>query len=144
MSLYISTNTASSELADSMINHAITFLAATMAIKIQHGMIPDGPSLDVTFMLPGKLDKPDFTGMRMGSYTKKNNTLFFEKAVPEHIVHSNQAKEFVAMVMQDVIISADEFFQESDTDFDIQRWQQLLEQLAAENGSQTLTHLEDY
>jgi len=137
MSLYISTNTASSELGDSMIVHAITFLAATMATKIQHEIIPNGPSLDVTFMLPGKLDKPNFTGMRMGSYTKKNNTLFFEKAVPDHIVHSKQAKEFVTMVMQDVIFHADDFFKESDTDFDIKRWQLLLEQLSAENGSQT-------
>lgn len=134
MSLYISTNTASSELSDSRIYHAITFLAATMATKTQHGMIPDGPSLDVTFMLPGKLDKPNFSGMRMGSYTMKNNILFFEKAVPEHIVHSEKAKEFVNMVMQDVIVHADEFFKESATHFDIKRWQQLLEQLSADNN----------
>ena len=139
MSLYISTNTASSELSGSMIYHAITFLAATMATKTLHGMMPGGPSLDVTFMLPGKLDKPNFTGMRMGSYTKKNNILFFEKAVPDHIVYSNQAKKFVNMVMQDVIVHADEFFKDCDTGFDINRWQQLLNQLSVEDGSQALS-----
>ena len=138
MSLYISTKTASSELAESEINQAITLLAATMAVKLQHGLIPAGPSLDVTFMLPGKHDKPDFTGMRMGGYTENNNTLFFENAVPEHIVHSSHAKNFVAIVMEDVIENANEFFIEAGVNFDIARWQQLLELLNTEENKQQL------
>lgn len=138
MSLYISTKTASSELAESQINQAITHLAATMAVKLQHGLIPDGPSLDVTFLLPGKHDKPDFTGMRMGGYTPKNNTLFFEKAVPEHMVHSNHAKEFVAVVMEDVINHANEFFSETGISFDVPRWQQFLDLLITEESKQNI------
>lgn len=138
MSLYISTKTASSELADSEISQAITFLAATMAVKLQHGLIPRGPSLDVTFLLPGKLDKPDFTGMRMGGYTEKNNTLFFEKAVPERVVHSGHAKKFVELVMQDMINHADEFFREEKIAFDLSGWQKLLEQLMVEDKKMTL------
>ena len=138
MSLYISTKTASSELADSEINQAITFLAATMAVKLQHGLIPGGPSIDVTFFLPGKHDKPEFTGMRMGGYTEKNNTLFFEKAVPEHLVHSGHAKEFVAVVMEDVINHADEFFSEAGISFDISSWKTLLDLLITEESKQKI------
>lgn len=135
MSLYISTATASSEIKESSINQAITMLAATMAIKTRHGMIPDGPSLDVTFMLPGKYDKPNFTGMRMGNYNEKGNTLFFERSVPDHIVHSAKANEYVTIVMQDVINQANEFFKEESIAFDIQKWEELIDSLVSETSS---------
>lgn len=138
MSLYISTKTASSELANSHITQAITVLAATMAVKTQHGLIPDGPSLDVTFLLPGEFDMPDFSGMQMGGYSAKGNTLFFETAVPEHIVHSTQAKQYVAIVMQDMIANANGFFSEIKVDFDVERWERLLDKLTSDDDNLSL------
>ncbi len=130
MGLYISVTTASSTTTDSAINEAIIHLAAAVANKTKQGLIPDGPSLDVTFMLPGQLEKPDFTGMRMGGYTTQGDTLFFEKAVPEHILQSTQAPRYVAMVMQDVVVEAESFFREHDMAFDAARWQEVMAQLA--------------
>jgi len=129
MSLYISTKAASSKLADSPITQAITFLATTIAIKTQHGRIPDGPSLDVTFLLPGELDKPAFTGMQMGGYSEKGNTLFFEISVPEHITYSNKVKQYITAVMQDVIVNANEYFAEINVIFNLKRWQLLVDKL---------------
>lgn len=140
MSLYISTASASSELTDSPIYRAITSFAATVAIKMRHGMIPDGPSLDVTFLLPGQHEKPPFSGMRMGGYTLQGNTLFFERAVSDQMVHSPHAKEFVMAVMHDVIANAETFFQENDVAFDRSRWQELLDKLNSEDSSVLLTH----
>jgi len=131
MSLYISTKTASSKLADSPITQAITFLATTIAIKTQHGHIPSGPSLDITFLLPGELDKPDFIGMQMGGYSEKGNTLFFEISVPEHITYSNKVKQYMAAVMQDVIINANEYFTENNVSFDLERWKLLVIKLTS-------------
>lgn len=112
MGLYISVTTASSELADSPINAAITTLAVSVAGMNRQGRIPAGPSLDVTFLLPGKLEKPDFSGMRMGGYTPEGGTLYFQTAVPEHILKSPEAGHYVAMVMQDVVSNAGEYFQD--------------------------------
>lgn len=138
MSLYISMRSASSELTDSPINKAITLLAATIAMNTKHDVIPDGPSIDVTFMLPGKYEKPGFTGMRMGGYSKENNTLFFERAVPDHIVFSEEASHFVDLVMEDVIQNAYVFFRENDIRFDIENWKQLLAVLKYDNRDQQI------
>lgn len=138
MSLYISIRTASSELTESPINKAITSLATTIAMKMKHNIIPDGPSIDVTFMLPGKHDKPDFTGMRMGGYSQENNTLFFEKAVPEHIIYSDEADKFVELVMQDVVENANDFFRENNISYEVERWQHLLSVLKEDNQNLSL------
>lgn len=124
MGLYISVTTASSGLTDSPINHAITTLASRVAGERKQGNIPGGPSLDITFMLPGEMEEPDFSGMRMGGYSTEGDTLYFETAVPKHIIHSPQAGQYVAMVMQDVIANAEAFFSETEVAFDSGQWQQ--------------------
>ncbi len=135
MTLLISMTTASSELGDSPITKAITQLATTIAIKKRDGLVPTSPTLDLTFCLPGKFDKPNFTGMRMGSYDASHQTLYFEKAVPDHIVHSSHAMEFVSVVMQDMLDGAQDFFNSERFDaapveFDVLRWQWLVNQVA--------------
>lgn len=130
MSLFISSAMASSELNESAINQAISQLAMSVALAKQQGGIPAGPSLDVTFMLPGQFDKPDFTGMRMGGYSDESDTLYFERSVPEYILQSDMAKEYVAVVMQDVIDHASEFFQAGGVGFDTAKWQQLVQLLS--------------
>ena len=134
MTLMISMTTASAELGDSPITKAITQLATTMAVKKREGMVPSSPTLDLTFCLPGKFDKPQFTGMRMGGYDSTDKTLYFEKAVPDHIVHSQQAPEFVALVLQDMLDAAQDYFQAERFDnapvtFDVLRWQWLVNQV---------------
>ena len=127
MSLFISSATASSELNQSAINEAISQLAVSVALAKQQGSFPEGPSLDITFMIPGKFEKPEFTGMRMGGYSDESATLFFERSVPEFIIHSDMAKEYVAIVMQDVLDHASEFFQAGGINFEASKWQQLLQ-----------------
>ncbi len=135
MGLYISVTTASSGLAKSPIDMAITRLAGEVAMKTRQGLVPAGPSLDVTFMLPGKEEKPGFAGLRMGGYTPADDTLFFEQAVPEPILNSSRAPDYVALVMQDVLSNAAEFFAENDLAFDLVPWQVLMAQLDATAGA---------
>lgn len=131
MALTISMSTASAELADSPITKAISGLAAMLVIKKREGLVPDSPSLDIAFMLPGKLAKPDFAGMRMGGYDAEGKTLYFEKAVPEHILYSPQSTTFVFQVMQDVVDNAFDFFQDGSTEFDMLRWQNLVNKICS-------------
>jgi hypothetical protein len=132
MTLSISVKTASADLKDSAITRAITALASkisahTIGIRTPESpALPDGPAIDVTFMLPGKLEKPQFSGMRMGGYEPRGDTLFFEVAVPEHILHSTQSPQYTAVVLQDVIANASDFFQDHQLHFNTLRWQQFI------------------
>jgi hypothetical protein len=140
MSLYISINTPSASIAKSSIDEAISFFAAHAAIEKQQGRLPDGPSLDVTFMLPGEHEKPPFKGMRMGGYTQESDTLFFETAVPDHILKSSEAPRYVATVMQDVVFHAQEYFEEHKIKFDAHNWLMALSKLIDTDSSSTTTH----
>lgn len=127
MTLYIGMRSPASDQDTSSINDAIRFMAAHVAIEKRHGRIPDtGPRLDITFMLPGKKDLPPFDGMRMGGYSDDGQTLFFEAAVPEEIVSSPRAQEYVAAVLHDVVDNAIEFFDQGGVSFDAAHWTQAI------------------
>jgi hypothetical protein len=140
MSLYISMNMPSTSLAKSPIDDAITFVAMHANIESRQGNLPEGPSLDVTFLLPGAHEVPPFSGMRMGGYTREGNTLFFETAVPRHILNSDQAPIYVAAVMQDVVDHAQAFFLENQISFDQDNWQQVIDNLTRSEASPRPTH----
>ncbi|WP_455211091.1 hypothetical protein [Kaarinaea lacus] len=122
MSLFISINSPSKELEKCPIDEAITILAANAAIEKRNGHLPKGPALDITFMLPNNNDIPPFNGMRMGGYTTENKTLYFESAVPEHIVRSKHAPRYVAIALQDVVDNASDFFKSHNIAFDEVQW----------------------
>ncbi len=129
MTLSISLKTASAELGDSAITKAITQLASRVALSHRHGSLPSEPALDVTFMLPGKLEKPAFSGMRMGGYEPMAKTLFFEIAVPEHILFSAQSHQYAAAALQDVVANAGDFFAEHELQFNALQWQQCVNRI---------------
>ena len=129
MTFHISIATASSELSDTPINLAITKMAAAALNVRRTHPLPQGPTLDINFMLPGKLDKPDFSGMRMGGYTPEQNTLYFEKAVPEQMIYSQCADEFVSLVLQDVVANAHAFFSSSQQQFNLLDWELLVQHI---------------
>ncbi len=140
MSLYISVTTASADTKNSSMNEAITRLAASVALGARQGLIPTGPSLDVTFMLPGQFDKPPFSGMRMGGYTAQGDTLYFETAVPDHMVDSEQAGHYVELVMQDVVTNAQAFFEDQALAFDVKAWQAAMSHIAGQPNDPLTTH----
>jgi hypothetical protein len=138
--LRISMRTTDRNLDKSPIDRAITALAVCAATEERSGGLPGGPILDLTFMLSSKDDRPPFDGMRMGGYTAEERTLFFEAAVPEAMGFSEQAPQYVAAVLQDVIDNAADYFQELNVDFDTERWQQALIPLVASVTGTPTTH----
>ena len=130
MSLSINMASASSDAMDSPISHAITSVAVKLNHTEKNYTWPSGPSLDITFMIPGKMEKPDFRGMRMGGYTTNDDTLYFEREVPSHLIHSSRAEEFVGLVLQDAVYNASNFFSEQSMDFNQIGWLKALEQLS--------------
>lgn len=130
MALYISINTPSSNHSKSPIENAIVLFAAQAAVEKRKGGLPDGPSLDVTFLLPGEFETPSFEGMRMGGYTEEYRTLHFEKAVPEHILNSALAPNYVSAVMADVVEHAHDFFASNKLAFDRGHWRRVVSNMA--------------
>jgi len=131
MSLFISVNKPSQQLEKCSIDTAITVLAANAAIEKRCGRLPKGPALDITFMLPHEKDTPLFKGMRMGGYTQENQTLYFESAVPEHIVYSKNASRYVVVALQDAVDNASEFFTSNNIIFDKAQWHRAIDTLFA-------------
>ena len=129
MRLFVSINAPSQNMTKSPIDEAITFFAAHAAVESRQGHFPSGPALDITFMLSSKEDAPDFNGMRMGGYNQEGDTLFFEAAVPEKMTHSDEAANYVALVMQDMVDNAKQYFDELDIAFDQENWRRVINQL---------------
>ena len=140
MRLFISINLPSQTMAKSPIDEAITFVAAHAAVESRQGHIPAGPALDITFMLSSKEDVPPFTGMRMGGYNREGDTLFFEAAVPEQMTQSESAPRYVALVMQDMLDNAKEYFDEQRIDFDLENWQRVIKNLTGVEYERTTAH----
>lgn len=140
MKLFVSINSPSQEMAKSPIDEAITFLAAHAAMEGRQGHFPTGPSLDITFMLSSKEDAPPFSGMRMGGYNQEGETLYFEAAVPETMTESEQAPLYVALVMQDMVDNAKQYFDELGVDFDLDNWKRVIDDLTEVETEKVVTH----
>ena len=122
MGFFLSTALASQEHQESPINNAIIRAAMAAATAAGPENLPSQPVLDISFLLPGKHEKPAFDGMQMGGYTDEENTLYFHCSAPEAMIHSNQAAPYVIAVMEDVISNAVEYFKEIGVEFDRSSW----------------------
>lgn len=134
MGLYLSVTTASSDLTSGVFARAVTRLAATVARLEREGLVPASPSLDLTLMLPGKYEKPNFSGMRMGGFTAADEILYFQAAVPERLLASELADTYLALLLQDMIDNAAELFCSTSVRFDETPWRLLLARLASPAG----------
>ncbi|MFC3607437.1 hypothetical protein [Stutzerimonas tarimensis] len=141
MGLYLSVTTASNNLKESPINRHIIRMASSAALLSRRGEIPASPSLDVTFMLPGKYDKPDFSGMRMGGYTPQNDTLFFQVAVPQRVLDSELTEPYMDLLLQDVVDNAAQMFHENSLAFDEAAWRRIIFTLSESAAPRPDLHL---
>lgn len=130
MAITLSIRTASAELKDCALFKAITFVAAALAQAQLSPLWRAAPTLEVAFLLPGRLDKPSFAGMRMGGYRSDEATLYFERAVPEGFLHTAQGVEYVHLVLQDAVDHAAGFFAQHGLRFDDRGHRDLLARLA--------------
>lgn len=140
MRLFVSMNTPDQAMAKSPIDEAITFVAAHAAMESRQGHFPSGPALDITFMLSTKQDAPEFTGMRMGGYNQEGGTLFFEAAVPEQMTQSEEAPQYVALVMQDMVDNAKVYFDEEHIEFDVESWRRVIDGLTKVEPTKMVAH----
>lgn len=132
MTLHIGITMPSRDLERSPIDAAVTQLAERVAVAKRAGRIPDGVTLDLTFMLSGRRETPPFCGLQMGGYTREDQRLHFHAAVPDRINRSEHAPRYVTAVLHDVVENAHDFFREHGVHFDTPGWRDCLETLTSE------------
>ena len=93
MGLFISTVSPTADYKESPLDKAITEVALALALEQSKGNIPGQPSLELKFLIPGKYEKPSFSGMQMAFDENDHQTLYFERAVPIELVDSSKAKQ---------------------------------------------------
>lgn len=117
MSLFIGAFFPEPDLSSSPFSAALTNIAVKLATSASSKSIARDPLIDLRFLLPGKLDKPGFTGMRLNSFDKTSNTLRIDSSVPEGMIESNKAADYIIAAMHDATENAGAFFQENNIDF---------------------------
>lgn len=103
-------------------DRAVTQLAERVALHKRRQAAPQDRQLDIAFLLSSDQETPPFSGMRMGGYQARDNTLYFQAAVPAKLSHSEQAATYVALVLQDVIDNAADYFADLGLDFGAAGW----------------------
>ena len=112
MSLYCEAFFADMELKDSEFVSELTYIAAKLTQQLRQQEAEAGPTVDLRFLLPKGVDKPDFTGMRLHSYDTLKQRLLIETVVPSALYHSARAKTYILAAMQDAVDNAADFFAE--------------------------------
>ena len=124
--------TQSDALEKSPIDKTITRVAVALARQRLQGVLPAGPSLDITFLLASADLQPDFEGMRMGGYTADDPVLRFHAAVPAHLAHSPLALRYVAAALDDVLGNAQDYFADRQIPFDGLAWRRVFQAAAVQ------------
>lgn len=135
MSLYIGAFYPDRQLDESLFSQSLVKVAANLAEHRKHSLQVSPPYLDIQFMMPGKQEKPDFTGMRMYEYDSDSSTLRIESAVPERIVNSMHTEEYVLAVMQDAVDNAAAFFESESLGFKTDAYHELINMMIATGSS---------
>ena len=112
MTLHIGAMMPDRSLDESFLIKAITKVATDLATLRNQLVQQKTPVLDIVFLLPSRVEKADFAGLRLHSFDTVRQILKIESAVPEKMVTSIHAERFVIAIMLDAIDAAGEFFGE--------------------------------
>lgn len=141
MTLFIGAYYPDKALESSIFGEAITRVAVKLAQSRDHKLQSTSPNLDFYFLLPSETAQPDFQGMRIHSFDKATDTLRIESSVPEHMVSSKHAEDYVVASLSDAVDNAFEFFSDTNTAVLFQRdeYQSLVESLRTMSTVKTTT-----
>ncbi|MCK9604871.1 MAG: hypothetical protein M0R33_00285 [Methylomonas sp.] len=118
MTLHISSMIPDRALDESTLFKAITKVAIDWAGFMNQPIQNKLPILNIVFLLPSRLEKADFEGLRLHSFEKDTQTLRIEAAVPAKMLESAHAERYVIAILLDAIDAAGEFFTEQRILFD--------------------------
>ncbi|MCG8313012.1 MAG: hypothetical protein MI976_07320 [Pseudomonadales bacterium] len=129
MTLYIGAYYPDRELTNTPLGEAVTHVAAKLAAFKNQSIQTSQPSVELCYMVPAKDDAPDFKGMRLHSYDPASEILRIEAAIPEAMVNSRHAQDYVIAALQDAVDNAFDFYSEQKRLFRRDEYQILIESL---------------
>ena len=129
MTLYIGAYYPDRELTNTPLGEAVTRTAAKLAAFRKQSIQSSQPSVELCYMVPGKDDAPDFEGMRLHSFDSDSDILRIEAAIPEAMVNSRHAQDYVIAALQDAVDNAFDFYSEQKRLFRRDEYQILIESL---------------
>lgn len=129
MTLFIGAYYPDNELQRSVFGEAVTSVALKLAQARSHRLQSTAPHVDFYFLVPSEVAKPDFQGMRIHSFDNETDTIRIESSVPEHMVTSKHAEEYVVASLLDAMDNAFDFFADSAVLFQRDEYQNLVESL---------------
>ena len=84
------------------------------------------PAVNVVFYVPGSLGSPDWDGLRDAKFSRQQQLLMVQVAVPENIVESANPEDFVIESLYGANAVAFEFFRQKNMDFPLAEAEQLV------------------
>lgn len=84
------------------------------------------PAVNVVFYVPGSLGSPDWDGMRDAKFSRQQQLLMVQVAVPRSVVESANPEEFVIDSLYGANAVAFEFFRQKNIDFPLADAEQLV------------------
>jgi hypothetical protein len=100
------------------------------------------PAINVVYCVPGTLSSPDWEGVRSAKFSRKQQLLLVQVAVPSELVGSPALKEFLLGSLQKASEVAFEFFRRKRLSFPLAEAKSLVERIRERvdsNLSQLLT-----
>ena len=114
------------ELRESNISDALRIAAKTL-IRVRGDLeLGSVPSVNVVFYVPGSQGQPDWDGLRDGRYSAKDKLLMVQVAVPEEMVSSNSALEFIVDSLHGANAVAFEVFRQKGMDYPLRKAEELV------------------
>ena len=106
-------------------------LALRAAMKIAAELRGDfefgsSPAVNVVFYVPGSLGSPDWDGLRDAKFSRRQQLLMVQVAVPENVVESSDPEDFVIESLYGANAVAFEFFRQKNMDFPLAEAEQLV------------------
>jgi hypothetical protein len=117
------------ELRDSPIHRAIT-AAGIAAMELRGDFeFGSGPAVNVVFHVPGSIGKPDWDGLRDAKFSRRQQFLMVQVAVPEDAVESPAPEDFVIQALYGANAVAFEFFRQRKIEYPLADAEALVEQI---------------
>ena len=77
------------------------------------------PLIDLVFHVPGSMLQPEFTGIRVGSFSRKHKLVQIQVAVPESELNGPNPKQFLIASMRSAVTLAEARFRKAGLALDI-------------------------
>ena len=87
------------------------------------------PATNVVFHVPGTLGGPDWDGLRDGTFSRKERMLMVQVAVPEQIVGSEEAMDFIIEALRGANAIAFDVFEEKGMPFPLREAEALVDRI---------------